>query len=261
MKQDERRLLIRKELEDNRKIEIEHLSLKFAVSEMTIRRDLEYLEGQGILQRVSRGAILLPLKAPDTIDDSLNTRSLQNIDCKKAIAKYAAKLVNDGDIIYLDASTTTYELCAYLAEKKLTIVTNSARICNYFFMTENISVILAGGVLRYGTLSLIGSDTENFLKQYNTNKSFISGKALSCEQGLTDINMFEVNTKKAAMTKTSEVILLLDHSKLNKTSLTKICDIKNISKIVIDGFKAFSTEEQRVLDYMEENGIEILLAK
>lgn len=260
MKQDERRDVIKRELTQHKKVEIEALSLRLGVSEMTVRRDLEFLERQGVLQRIAKGAILNPLEEIDPVDDTLSTRRLQNTESKKAIAKYAAQLVQDGDIIYMDASTTTYELCPYLAEKKLTIVTNSIRICSYFYTTKNITVILAGGMLRHGTLSLIGSDAEKLLRQYNTNKLFISGKALSADTGLTDINMFEINTKQAAMEKASEVIVLLDHTKLNKTSLVKICDLSRIAKIVIDGLKEFTAEELEILDTLKKYNVEIHIA-
>lgn len=261
MDQDERRIYIKKELEISKKVEIEELSKKLDVSEMTIRRDFEYLEKKGVLRRISKGAILNLIKDEDIIDDSLSIRNLQNIQGKKIIAKYGSQLINDGDIICLDASTTIYELCPYILNKNITIVTNSIRIAQYFNTAKNITVILAGGVLRYATLSLIGSDTEKFLKRYNTNKLFISAKALSYDNGLTDINMFEVNTKRAAMENTNEVIVLLDHTKVNKTSLTKVCDIKNISKIVIDGLKEFSQEELETLELIEKHNVEIIIAK
>lgn len=261
MNQDERRMYIKRELEFNKKVEIDNLSQRLNVSEMTIRRDLEYLEKKGILTRVSKGAILNLIKIPDKIDDSLSIRNHQNIEGKKKIAQYVSKMIKDEDIIYLDASTTIYELCPYILDKKITIVTNSIKVGEFFSTDKNITVMLAGGILRYGTLSLVGEDTEKFLRQYNTNKLFISGKALSYENGLTDINMFEINTKKVAIENTNEVILLLDHTKLNKTSLLKICDIKNISKIVIDGIEEFTEEEQKTLEFIKSNNVDVVIAK
>lgn len=259
--QKERRLYIKKELDSSQKVEIKDLSNKLNVSEMTIRRDLKYLEEKGILEKVSKGAIVNPIKSTDSVDDTLNLRTHQNIEEKKVIAKYASTLINDGDIVCLDASTTVYEMCPYIVNKKnITLVTNSVRICNYFNNYKNVNVILAGGMLRYGTLSLIGADTIKFLRQYNTNKLFISGKALSYESGLTDINMFEIETKQAAMENASEIILLLDHTKLNKTSLIKTCDIKNISKVIIDGLKELSIEEQKTINFIKSNGVDVIIA-
>lgn len=260
MTQEERRLYIKKTLNHKKSIETKDLSKALNVSEMTIRRDLEYLEKKGILKRVLKGAILNSINNMDPIDDSLNIRTHQSIDEKKAIAKYASTLINDGDIIFLDASTTIYELCPYIIDKKITIVTNCIRICNYFNTVKNINIILAGGILRYGTLSLIGNDTNKFLRQYNTNKLFLSAKALSFNDGITDVNTFEIEAKKAAMENTKEIILLIDHTKLNKTSLIKVCDINRISKIIIDGFENFSSEEQNTINLIKNTNTELLIA-
>ncbi|WP_123053381.1 DeoR/GlpR family DNA-binding transcription regulator [Clostridium sp. JN-1] len=260
MTQEERRLYIKKILNYNKKVETKDLSKDLNVSEMTIRRDLDYLEKKGILKRVLNGAILNSINKIDPIDDSLNIRMNQSIEEKKAIAKYASTLINDDDIIFLDASTTVCALCPYILNKKITIVTNCIRICNYFNTIKNINIILAGGILRCGTLSLIGTDTNKFLKQYNTNKLFLSGKALSLKDGLTDVNTFEIEAKKAAMENTKEIILLIDHTKLNQTSLIKVCDTNNISKIIIDGFKNFSPEEQNTIDFIKNSGTDIIIA-
>ena len=261
MNQDERRLYIKRKLEISKKVEIDELSKELDVSEMTIRRDFEYLEKKRVLNRVSKGAILNLIRDRDIVDDTLKTRSLQNIKEKKAIAQYASNLIEDEDVIFLDASTTVYGICEYIVNKTLTIITNSIRVAQYFNTAQNITVILTGGILRYATLSLIGSDSEESLKKYNTNKLFISAKALSYENGLTDVNMFEINTKKVAMENTSNIIVLLDHTKINKTSLKKVCDIKNISKIIIDGFHEFSKEEEEVLELIKKENVQIIITK
>lgn len=258
---NERREWIKKKIEIDKKIEISALSKELNVSEMTIRRDVEYLEKEGILTKVSKGAILNSVRNKDDIDDTLNSRNLQNVQEKKIIARYASGLIEDGDVIFMDASTTVYELCPYIIDKKLTIITNSIRVAQYFNMSKNITLILAGGILRYATLSLIGADVEQLLSKYNTNKIFISAKALCHDNGLTDINMFEIDTKKAAMKNTHEVIVLLDHTKINKTSLTKVCDIKDISKIIIDEESNLSDEQRKDLKLIKEENIEIIFAK
>ncbi|WP_196591496.1 DeoR/GlpR family DNA-binding transcription regulator [Pectinatus frisingensis] len=261
MTQEERWLAIKEILNNHKKVEIKYLSRKLAVSEMTIRRDLENLEKKGILKRVLKGAIATSINNTDPIDDSLKIRAQQNVPGKNAIARYASNLIHDGDIIFLDASTTVYALCPYIVDKKITIVTNCIRICNYFNLIKNVNIILAGGILRYGTLSLIGTDTNTFLKQYNTNKLFLSGKALSFKDGLTDVNAFEIEAKKAAMENTEEVILLLDSTKLNKTSLIKVCDITDISKVIVDESNNFSPEQTAVLKMIKNNISDVIIAK
>lgn len=253
MKQIERRNIIIKKLKENKKVEIDELSQEFNVAKMTIRRDLKYLENIGIANLISKGAIFNVSKNFEVIDDTLKTRNLQNIEAKKVIAKCAAEYVKDGDIIFLDASTTVYEMCQYLENKKITIITNSIRIAQYFNMVKNITLILTGGLLRFATLSLIGGDSEEMLAKYNTNKMFLSSKAISIANGVTDVNLFEINTKKIAIKNTNEVILLLDSSKINKISLQKVCDIGIISKLITNKNK----EQIETLKKIKNIGVEV----
>ena len=137
MGHNERREWIKKKIEIDKKIEIAALSKELNVSEMTIRRDVEYLEKEGILTKVSKGAILNSVRNKDDIDDTLNSRNLQNVEEKKVIARYVSGLIEDGDVIFMDASTTVYELCPYIIDKKLTIITNSIRVAQHFNMSKN----------------------------------------------------------------------------------------------------------------------------
>ncbi|MBU2699267.1 DeoR family myo-inositol catabolism operon transcriptional repressor [Sporomusaceae bacterium BoRhaA] len=260
MNAEKRQKFIENFIMSGARVEIKTLSNELNVSEMTIRRDLRKLEEQGLIKRVFKGTELDSIKNSDLIDDSLKKRIVQNTEEKKLIGKIAATFVKDGDIIALDASTTVYEMCKHLKDKKITIITNSIRVCLYFSMVKNVDIILAGGNLRYGTLSLIGPDVGTNFRKYYTNKIFISGKALSYENKLTDINAFEIETKKALIENTKEVFVLLDHSKLNKTSLIKACDLKNISKLIIDGMKEFSDQEEKVIQKIKNEGVEVIIA-
>lgn len=254
MNQVERRDIIIRRLKEDKKVEIDKLSKEFNVTKMTIRRDLKYLENTGIANLISKGAIFNISNNFEEIDDTLKTRNLQNIEAKKVIAKCASEYVNDGDIIFLDASTTVYEMCKYLENRKITIITNSIRIAQYFNMIKNITIILTGGILRFATLSLIGSDSEEMLLKYNTNKMFLSAKAISLANGVTDVNLFEINTKKIAIKNTNEVFLLLDDSKINKISLQKVCDIKNISKLITNKNEEF----MEIFESIRKIGVEVL---
>ena len=249
-----RREIIIKRLKENKKVEIDDLSEELNVSKMTIRRDLKYLESIGVANLISRGAIASVVSNIEKVDDTLNTRTLKNIKEKKMIAKCASEYVKDGDVIFLDASTTVYEMCPYLENKKITILTNSIRIAQYFNLTEDIMVILTGGVLRFGTLSLIGSDSEETIGKYNTNKVFISSRAVSISNGVTDVNIFEINTKKIAIQNTKEVILLMDSSKINNVSLQKVCEIEEISKLITNK----DEKTKKTIESIAKLGIKVL---
>lgn len=260
MKGTARRKYIEDAIVARKKVEIKELSAELQVSEMTIRRDIKLLEEQGVLRRTFKGAELDSLKQHDVIDDSLQRRRLEHIAEKDAIARLAADYVADGDIIGLDASTTVHEMCKYLVDKRITIVTNSIQVSIFFNTIENINVVLTGGLLRNGTLSLIGADTLRSFRQYNTNKIFISAKALSKEHELTDINLFEIETKQAMIDNTAAVFVLLDQSKLQKTSLIKVCGLAQVSTLVVDGLTPATPEVTDILEYARQSGVQVLVA-
>lgn len=254
----DRRNVIKREVENKGEVEIEKLSNKFNVSHMTIRRDLKVLEDEGILKRTIKGAIS---SADNNVDDTLRLRLSLNKTEKIAIAKYAATLIKDEDIIMIDASTTALELCNFIMDKNITVITNSLSVAIALSSSPRVNVIVLGGTLRTSSLSLIGTEVVESFERYNINKAFISAKALSLEDGLTDINMFEVETKKSAIKKSAEVVVLLDHTKINKTSLLKVCDIQQITHIITDGFEKFSSEDKELFKKLENSGINITIAE
>lgn len=259
IKPENRREIILKEIEDNKEVDILELSKKLEVSEMTVRRDLKKLESSGKLLRTYGGAITVSQN--NNLDDTIKGRIKKNKEEKTLIAKCAGELIEDDDIIMIDASTTALALCKHIANKKITVVTNSISVTSALSGSENVTVVVVCGILRNKSLSLVGPYVEDSFKKFNIKKCFISAKALSFEYGLTDINMFEVETKKAAIAVSKEVIVLVDHTKLNNVSLLKVCDYNIMSKIIVDGFKEFNKEEEEILDKFRNNGVQVIVAK
>lgn len=254
-----RRIIIENELANNGGVEISGLSQKLGVSEITVRRDLKRLETEGVLIRTYKGAV--PASQKDSVDDSIKARIMENQTAKNLICKCAKDLIRDDDIIMIDASTTALYLCKYIKDKRLTVVTNSINVASALGNTRSINVIVVGGTLRKESMSLIGQTAIEELKRLNITKSFISGKAISYEDGLTDVNLFEIETKLAAISKSGEVIVLLHHHKLNRVSLQKVCGSDAISKIVIDGIVPFSEEQKKTLESFQKDGVEVIIAK
>ncbi|MHB8062676.1 MAG: DeoR/GlpR family DNA-binding transcription regulator [Ruminiclostridium sp.] len=257
-KSDDRKAIIINELESNTEVDIAELSQRLGVTEMTIRRDLKKLESDGILIRTYKGAI----SAKKTfVDDSIMSRISENEEGKEIICRYATGLIKDEDIIMIDASTTALRLCKYIKDKKITVVTNSINVASALADAKEVNVVVVGGILRKSSVSLVGETTVESLKKLNIGKSFISAKALSFEDGLTDVNIFEIETKKAAISKSKEVIVLLDNHKLNKVSLQRVCDRDSIDKIVIDGLREFTEEEEIILQSFRDYGVEVMIIK
>ncbi|MCY6369147.1 DeoR/GlpR family DNA-binding transcription regulator [Clostridium ganghwense] len=255
---ENRREKIIEEIDQVGEINITELSKKMNVSQMTIRRDLKKLEEEGALIRKYKGAISVNQL---NTEDTLKLRRLQNENEKTIIAKYAEELIENEDIIMLDASTTALAICKYIQDKKLTVVTNSISIATALSAAEKVNVILVGGNLRKSALSLVGPYALEGYKKLNITKAFISGKALSFSDGLTDVNIFEIESKQAAISRAKEINVLIDHTKLNKVSLFNICEYNKINRIIIDGLKEFSLEEEETINKFRHNGIEVIIAK
>lgn len=255
---EDRKELILNELESNREVDIVSLSQRLNVSEMTIRRDFKKLESEGIIKRTYKGAISVK---QTLVDDSIQARITENQELKDIICKYAVDLIKDDDIIMIDASTTALGLCKYIKDKKITVVTNSINVASFLTDSQSVNVVVIGGVLRKNSVSMVGETTVESLKKLNIGKAFISGKALSYESGLTDVNLFEIETKKAAISKSKEVIVLVDDHKLNKISFQRICDKDSIHRIITDGLRPFSEEEEEMIKSFREYGVDVIVAK
>jgi len=173
----ERKLKIAEIKGENGGIRTSELSDLFNVSEMTVLRDLATLEKQGILTRVYGGAVsskTLSRETPNVVREKIR------ITEKNKIASLAAQLIQDGDNIFLDGSTTTHALAKRLeSSSDLRVVTIGLDILNELSVREGIEVICPGGVLDKVTMNFLGRHTENFLKELNSDKAFISTSSLS----------------------------------------------------------------------------------
>lgn len=239
--------------------EVSYLSQEFNVSEMTIRRDLEKLEKEGELIRVLGGAKLSTKKVYEgTIDE----RSSTNLAEKQKIADKALSLIENGDVIAFDASTSALEVSKRLRGfDSLTIVTNNISIAVELASIKGITVILLGGYVRGKSLSTIGGSLSQYLQSINIDKCFISSKAISFEEGLTDATIDEGEAKQAMIRKSNQVIVLADHTKLDTVAFFQVCPASAIQAIITDQPK-YPTEAQ--LDFINQyrsNGTEVYIAE
>lgn len=259
LRPEKRRSLIMKEVEVRGEVDISQLSKKLGVSEMTIRRDLKKLETNEKVLRTYGGAI--PVSQNIKLDDTLKCRMDKNEQEKDIIAKYAVEYIEDDSVIMLDASTTSLAICKYIMDKHITVITNSISVLIALANAKRVTVVIVSGMLRRESLSIVGVYVGESFKKFSIKQCFISAKALSYNYGLTDINMFEVESKKAAMSVSNEVVVLLDHTKLNNVSLLEVCNFDAMDKLIVDGLKEFSKEENDLLDKIRSRGVEVIIAK
>ncbi len=210
---------------------VTRLSTEFAVSEMTIRRDLVELEEQGLVQRTHGGA-----KPNETRLHELSWKVKigQFVEEKKRIGQAAADLISDGDTILLDTGSTTAQIVPHLAKKQITAITNALTIAVELANFPQIQTFVAGGMLRKGPLSLIGPQTEAFLRGLNVDKLFLGVDAIDIEAGYTVPNLLDAHTKQTMMKCARQIIVVADHSKLQNRVLAPVAPIQAAHLLITD---------------------------
>lgn len=227
---EERRRFILDYVKKNEFVDIPYLKKALLVSEMTVRRDLKKLEEDNGLVRVLRGARCIPGGA---YEDPVDKRVRFHSEEKDTIARYAAGLVCEGDSIFMDASSTVYAMADYL-DVRATVITNNISVCLKLKDKEKLAVILVGGALRKRAMSLVGMEAVHMLEGYYVDKAFLSSKAVDGECGISDATREEAEVKKAMMKSSKEVYFLMDHHKLGSRAFCKVCDLNQITELVVD---------------------------
>lgn len=228
----ERRNMIISILQKESRVVVADLSKEFRVTEETIRRDLEKLEKEGFAKKTYGGAI---------INDSLNidlpyvVRKKANIENKQYIAELAKGLIQDGDHIMLDASSTAVYIAKSLKDKKnITLITNSIEILIELSDRSGWKILSTGGMMKEGSLSLVGHQAERMLQSFHVDKAVISCKGIDADYGFTDSNELEAQIKKRMLESAATKILAVDQSKFDKISFTKIGDLSDADILVTD---------------------------
>jgi DeoR/GlpR family transcriptional regulator of sugar metabolism len=222
-------------LHDSGNVVVKDLCTIFNVTEDCIRKDLKALEKKNLLERTYGGAVLVRKSAAN---QDIKIRRNINAESKQIIAKKALDIIEDNETIFLDISTTNLLLTEALAKskKKLTIVSNMIDIISILNNTENnIKVICTGGVLSKELDGFIGSSTIATLSNYRPTKCFIG----SCGINITDksITTFDVedgNTKKAIMSISKKVFLVMENSKFYVDGTYKFADLYDIDTIITE---------------------------
>lgn len=251
MLQEDRQQLILQLLKEQQSVRIAELCSRLNVTRETIRRDLYELEQKGLLKKVHGGAVL----KQTNVEPPYSKRSGQNIDEKEAIAQAAAAYVEDGDAIYIDLGTTTLLFAKQLLEKRgITVITNSLLVAVELSKNPDAKIILSGGELRSGELSLSGPIARKSLEDFYVDKAFIGVGGVSVERGFTDYHVGESEVRKLMLQNAKEKYVLIDHSKLNVTAFTKIAGLNEIDLIITD-----SGAPLPMLKQLEEKGLQIVV--
>jgi DeoR family galactitol utilization operon repressor len=224
----ERERLILDKLSQLGSISVSDLASELQLSEVTIRSDLKDLEEKGWLQRTRGGA------APAYHRDILERQRL-HIEEKHAIARAAAELVQDGDVIMIEAGTTTALIARYLVGKRdVHIVTNSTLVFSYARMNPALQITMTGGEFRRPTESLVGPIALETISQLNVRLAFVGTDGFSLHRGMTTHLVEGGEIVKAMKAHAEQTILVADSSKYGKVGFVSVLPLQEVALIITD---------------------------
>lgn len=245
----ERRNLILEKLQEEKRVVVSELSVMFDVSEETIRRDLERLDKDGLAIKSYGGAVL---NENNNIDLPFNVRKKTNATGKQRIAELIDGMIEDGEHIILDASTTAVFIAKALKTKEhLTIITNSIEVLVELSDVSGWDIISCGGTLKESYLALVGPKALEGLESYNADKVIMSCKGFDLNKGVTDANEMFAQVKQYMVKSAKQHVLAVDHTKFNQIAFSKICDVRQLDIVITD-----EKPDERWMEYFEAKGIE-----
>ncbi len=232
MLNEERRREILALLNRDGRVLVKDLARHFRISQITIRKDLEFLDGQGVVQRTHGGA--LPLQAGALLDPSLREKEKLHRKQKTLIAEAAARLVEEGQSVLLDSGTTTTAIARALKDMaQLTVITNAINIAAELAGT-NVEVILTGGMLRKNSFSLVGPLAERTLRQLSADVLFLGVDGFDTKAGLFTPNLLESEVNRAMVEIARRTIAVCDSSKFGRRSLCNIMPVTAVQEVITD---------------------------
>src|SRR5881227_3122596 len=240
-------------LETRDSVHVTELAEVFAVSEVTVRSDLSELARQGLVARVRGG--VRPLQRGQS-ELGFDLRLRLESQRKQAIARAAAALVDEGEAVALDSSTTAYYLAHELRSKReLVVVTNGLLIAAALADAPGITVLVTGGTLRLSAMSLVGDLGADVLRTTRINKGFLGARGLSLERGLMDLNPDEVRIKQEMADACERIYGILDGTKWHRSALLSFAPVEDLTGIVTDS--SAPTDE---VEAWRAAGVEVITA-
>src|SRR5262245_42284119 len=238
-------------LETRDYVQVAELSQAFAVSEVTVRNDLGQLARDGRVARIRGGARAL---GQSQLEVGFDLRLRLEVEQKRAIARAAASMVDDGEAVALDASTTAYYLALELRSmRELVVVTNGLLVATALADAPGITVLVTGGVLRLSAMSLVGDLGTDVLRSTRINKGFLGARGLSLERGLMDLNPDEVRIKQEMADACEQVYGILDGTKWHRSALLSYVATKDVAGIITD-----SSAPEAEVEAWRQAGVNVL---
>lgn len=251
MKAFDRREKIIQNLYREKRVLVSQLALEFDVTEETIRRDLEKLEKEGILTRNYGGAVL---NAQTYEDLPYKTRNTRNIEQKIKMGNLLIPLIQDGDTIMADSSSTVFEALKIIQTERnnLTMITNSIILLPEFNDSDH-TIISTGGTLSKTAKSLNGSIARQTIQNYNVDVALFSCKGVSMKNGITDANEPASEIKRGMNKQATKTILLVDSSKFDKVGFVHMFKFEEIDYLLTD-----KKPSEDWISFLENHNVNVL---
>lgn len=247
----ERRRVITDRIKATGQVVVSALSVEFQVSEETIRRDLEWLETEGIATRIYGGAVLT---GNDRVAPPYSVRKNTNIEPKIAIAQHLAQLIRDGDTLMVDeSSTAAYALRALRQKRNITLITNSLELLREMNGQDTWHVISTGGTLKSDVLALVGPHALRTVGAYHARYAILSCRGINSQLGLADSDDEVVQIKQAMIAACENTVLLADHRKFDRSGLVALGKLDTVDKLITDRMPP-----EQWCDRLSESGVELI---
>lgn len=231
MLEEERLNHILEYLRQNQTATVHGLSKRLYASEATVRRDLNELARRGMVKRLHGGAVLLGSAIREL---PLYVRQQQNAAAKQEIAAQAAKHLKDGQVIFLDASSTVMYLVKYLENfENLTVITNGIQTAQELQSLSH-RIYCTGGMMLHQSSAYVGQHAENFIRQFNADLFFFSSQGLSEDGRITDDSEEETHVRKVMLEQSRKKVFLCDHSKVGPVYCHNLCRLEQVDDYITD---------------------------
>jgi DeoR/GlpR family transcriptional regulator of sugar metabolism len=240
---------ILKILGENDRTSVNALSERLKVSSVTIRQDLNVLEGEGLLKRVHGGAVLKDA-------DDLASRLGVNYERKLRIARKVATRVTEGETVLIESGSVNALLARELSQlNRVTIVTTNVYIARQFRKNNQASIILLGGIYQHESETLVGKITRNCIDQLNIDKAFIGIDGYTTPTGFMVRDLFRAEISNYIIRKATDVFIVSDASKFGRKGLSSICQLNDIQHVATNMDLDAGFQEE-----FTQAGIDLILA-
>lgn len=231
-------------------VTLNELCNTFKVSKNTIRRDINELVKEGVVEKVYGG-----IKAKDIDLLPFPQREVTNKAAKMTIGRIAARFIKDSDVIFIDSGTTASQIMAYFPQDiACTVLTNSFDVIEYCTSLTNITLFVIGSMYKHKTRSFIDIQNEINISNFNVNKAFMATTGLSINNGLTNSDPLEYTIKRKICEIAEEIYVMVDSSKYDKPTLLTYCKLSEIDFFITD-----KTPPKKYSDYFKEENITVII--